>query len=659
MNDRLGSSGEGVGGPRLWLVSAGLVATFAVFVLRLFQLQIVEGALLNEQSERNSIRTLRLVAPRGDILDRDGRVLATTRPSFSLEVLPSELRRPERTFRALGQLLDQDPERLEARVGHPRGRARFQPVRLVSDLPFDELARVETHRYALPGVLTDVSPRRQYVDGDLFAHVLGTIGDIRADQLEEPEYQGYGPGDVIGQSGLEARLESRLRGQDGGRNVAVDVAGREVELLDQVEPVPGSPVRLTLDADLQRAAVQGFAAERPDEPERQGALVALDPRTGDVLALVSRPSFDPNAFAGGVDPVTWRALMHDEHKPLQDRAIAGQYPPGSTYKAIVAAAALEEGVASKATRVFCPGSFWFGGRRYGCWRKEGHGSVDVHAALVRSCDVFFYEMGTRIGIDRLAYYAKSFGLGRPTGIELSDEKGGLVPSSEWKRRRFGVPWYAGETVSAAIGQGYNLLTPLQLAVAYAAIANGGHVVKPRLVMPDLPPGATEEPTSFVSDVPVKPENLAIVRAGLMGVVEEPGGTGGRARVPGVNVAGKTGTAQVAGLQHFEGMDDSKIPLKFRDHAWFVAFAPAEHAEIVVAVLAEHAGHGGSAAAPIAQKVLARYFEKKAAREGLLEAESPPQQPAVAADGGTVSARPGSEPGAGSADLALGDAHARP
>lgn len=659
MNDRLGSGGDGVGGPRLWLAAAGIAAAFAVFGLRLFQLQIVEGALLSEQSERNSIRTLRLEAPRGDILDREGRVLATTRPAFSLDVLPSELRRPERTFRALGQLLDQDPERLEARLGHPRGRARFQPVRLASDLPFEALARVETHRYALPGVLTDVSPRREYGDGDLFAHVIGTIGEIRAEQLEKPEYEDYSAGDVIGQSGLEAVLESRLRGQDGGRNVAVDVAGREVELLDEVEPVAGSPVRLTLDVDLQRAAVEGFAAERPEDPEKLGALVALDPRTGDVLALVSRPSFDPNAFAGGVDTATWRGLMHDEQKPLQDRAIAGQYPPGSTYKAIVAAAALEEGVAGKTSRVFCPGSFWFGGRRYRCWRKEGHGSVDVHSALVRSCDVFFYEMGTRLGIDRLAYYAKAFGLGHPTGIELPEEKGGLVPSSEWKRRRFGVVWYPGETVSAAIGQGYNLLTPLQLAVAYAAIANGGHVVKPRLVMPDLPAGATEEPPAFASEVPVKPENLAIVRDGLTGVVEEPGGTGGRARIPGVRVAGKTGTAQVAGLAHFEGMDDSKIPLKFRDHAWFVAFAPADHAEIVVAVLAEHGGHGGSAAAPIAQKVMTRYFEKKAEREGLLQAGSPPRAPAVAADQGTIPARRAPATGTRTADLALEGAHARP
>jgi len=655
MNDRLAAAGEGVGGPRLWLAAAAIGAVFGVFALRLFQLQIVEGALLSEQSERNSIRTLRLEAPRGDILDREGRVLATTRPAFSLEVLPSELRRPERTFRALGQLLDEDPERLEARLGHPRGRARFQPVRLASDLPFEELARVETHRYALPGVLTDVSPRREYLDGDLFAHVLGTIGEIRAEQLEKPEYEGYSSGDVIGQSGLEAVLETRLRGEDGGRNVVVDVAGREVDLLDEVEPVAGSPVRLTLDLDLQRAAVEGFAPERPEDPEKLGALVALDPRTGDVLALVSRPSFDPNAFAGGVDTATWRGLMHDERKPLQDRAIAGQYPPGSTYKAIVAAAALEEGVTSKVSRVFCPGSFWFGGRRYGCWRKEGHGSVDVHAALVRSCDVYFYEMGTRLGIDRLAFYAKAFGLGHPTGIALPEEKGGLVPSSEWKKRRFGVPWYPGETVSAAIGQGYNLLTPLQLAVAYAAIANGGHLVKPRLVMPDLPPGVTEEPASFVSEVPVKPENLAIVRSGLMGVVEEPGGTGARGRVPGVQVAGKTGTAQVAGLQHFEGLDESKIPIKFRDHAWFVAFAPVENAEIVVAVLAEHGGHGGSAAAPIAQKVMARYFEKKAEREGLLQAGTQAPVPAAAADEGTVPARPEAR----TAHLESEAAHARP
>jgi len=612
LRERVAAGKEAALEGRLWVLGLVIFFVFAVFIGRLAQLQLVQGHELRTKSEQNSIRTVRLDAPRGAILDRDGRILASTRPAFDLEVMPSEVRKSDITYHALGQLLEADTSPLRERVERRRGRERFQPLLVQADLSYENLARVETHRYALPGVITEVRPRREYLGGDLAAHLMGTLGEVRADQLEKPEFQDYRQGEIIGQTGLEAALEPMLRGSAGGRNVIVDVAGREVERLDEVDPVPGSDVTLALDLDLQRAAAEAFKSDNPDEPDKLGALVALDPRNGDVLALVSRPGFDPNAFAGGVDAETWRALMKDENKPLQNRVVAGQYPPGSTYKAFMAAAGLESGLITPTSRVFCPGSFWYGNRSFRCWKKEGHGSVDLHTSLVRSCDVYYYQLGVRLGVDRIASFSKAFNLGRLTGIPLSDEKPGLVPSSDWKMRRFKTQWFSGETVSISIGQGYDLTTPLQLAVGYGAIANGGTLYQPRLVLKRRrrDGGFDETLPKITGTVPVKPENLALIRKALNGVVDEPGGTGSKARIPGVAVAGKTGTAQVVRLEHFDGVKESKIPTKYRDHAWFVSFAPAENAEIVVAVLAEHGGHGGSAAAPLAQKVLARYFQKK-------------------------------------------------
>ncbi|TFG92905.1 MAG: penicillin-binding protein 2, partial [Myxococcales bacterium] len=393
----------------------------------------------------------------------------------------------------------------------------------------------------------------------------------------------------------------------------------------------GGSVRLTLDLDLQQAAEEAFLPDVVGEPGKLGAAVALDARNGDVLALVSIPSFDPNPFSGGIDAATWRRLTGDEWRPLQDRAISGQYPPGSAYKPIVAAAILAEKAATPQERVFCPGSFTFGRRSYRCWKKEGHGSVDLREALKKSCDVYFYTMGLRLGIDRIAKVAEAFGLGRRTGIPLAQEKPGLVPTSSWKLRRFGEKWMAGETVSASIGQGFNLATPLQMAVAYAALANGGKVLTPRLVLASSKDGRmlespAPEPVGTVGTVGVSEADLARILDALAAVVEEPGGTGGRSRVPGVRVGGKTGTAQVVRLEHTKDLKDHEIPIRHRDHAWFVSFAPVESPEIVVSVLAEHGGHGGSAAAPIAQKIRARYFEKKRMAAGEELATSPAAAP---------------------------------
>jgi penicillin-binding protein 2 len=598
---------------RIRFVAVLVVLIFGGFIVRLFHLQVVEGEILRQRSQKNSVRHVELEAPRGEVLDREGRVIATWRPSRALRVIPNDLADRPRTFAALGQLIGEPGAELDARAGSSRGLARFRPVTLVEDLDWERLARVESHGYALRGIETFEQPRRFYPGGTLAAHLLGTLGEIHASQLEQERYAGYQQGEVIGQTGLEARYEVHLRGVVGRRDVVVDAAGREIEKLRERPPALGGRVVLALDRDLQEEAEAGFRDVPAGEPERMGAAVAIDVRTGDVLAMTSFPTYDPNVFSSRIDRDTWRALTEDEWKPLRNRAIQNHYPPGSTHKAIMAAAALQERVIDTNTRVYCPGYYYFGGRRFGCWKKEGHGSVNVIQALQRSCDVFFYTVGVQLGIDRIAKHASSLGLGDTTGIDLPGEAPGIVPSSEWKLRRFKEKWYPGETVSASIGQSYNLYTPLQLAVAYAAIANGGRVIKPRVVLrlEDRDGKTTDQFAPEVRETStVSPANLAIVREGMTAVVETAGGTGMRAKVPGVRVAGKTGTVQVVSLDRVRGLKELQIPVRFRDHAWFGAFAPADAPEIAVAVFVEHGLHGSSAAAPIAQRIMAKYFQKR-------------------------------------------------
>ncbi|MDP6980891.1 MAG: penicillin-binding protein 2 [Myxococcota bacterium] len=644
----MGGLGDGrlsPGGPhaaegRIGIIAVGIVVAFVIFAVRLFQLQIVEGADLRSRSEQNFVRTIRLEAPRGDIVDRDGRILATTRPAYRVQVIPNELRSGDTTFRALGQILDEAPQELATRVGKPRGRKRFQPVLLRGDLGYERFAQVESHRYALPGVVTHIGPRRDYAEGASAAHLLGTIGEIGTRQLALPRFSGYDAGEIVGQFGLEARLESHLRGKAGGRNMVVDVAGREIELLDEIKPVPGGRVVLTLDADLQRAAEEAFRSKDPEVSDHMGALVAIDPSNGEILALASLPAYDPNAFAGGIDSATWDGLISDPWKPLRNRAVSGEYPPGSTYKAVVAAAGLSEKEITREEEIFCPGHYRLGRRVYRCWKRGGHGNVNMDAALEGSCDVYFYDLGVRLGIDRIARYARGFGFGTFTKIDLAAEKRGLIPTMEWKRRAKGEEWIKGETVSAAIGQGYNLATPVQLAVAYGAIANGGRVMRPQLIKRfetwDKQVLSIESPEE-IRRVPVSREILEVVTEGLVAVVQGEEGTGGRARIRDIEVAGKSGTTQVVSLDLVKDMEPEEIPIRYRDHALFAAFAPAEAPEIAVVALVEHAGAGGgTVAAPIVQKVMARYFEKQREREageaqpapegGAEEGVSPPPPP---------------------------------
>ena len=607
-----------------WLFAV-VVAAFSIFALRLFQLQVIEGETNRLRSERNRIRTVRLEAPRGKILDREGRPIATTHAAFVLQAIPAEVRHPAVTWPVLAGLVGADAADLRERADRPRGRRRFQPVKLVAELSRNELARVEAYRYALPGITTDVRPQRFYVDGGLAPHLLGTLGEVREAQLATRAFADYRAGEIVGQSGIEALLEAHLRGRAGGRNVVVDVAGRVVEVLEEVEPRPGGNVVLSLDWDLQRVAREAFRRE-DGGPDRAGAVAALDPRNGDVLVLLSSPGYDPNDFVGGIDAATWRSLNEDHRRPLHDRVLSGQYPPGSVYKPIVAAAALEEGIAAPDTRVYCPGHWKLGRRTYRCWKRAGHGWVDLQRALVESCDVYFYEVGRKLGIDRLAYFARGFGLGRKPGIGLPQEKAGLIPTTAWKLARRGEPWIEGETISAAIGQGYDLVTPLQLAVATATLANGGSQLRPRIVLrrTDRDGRVLEETAPEVrGTAPVSRAHLEMVRDDLIGVVESPHGTGHAAAVPGLEVAGKTGTAQVVGLSHTEDLDDEEILESHRDHAWFVAWAPARAPEIAIAVLLEHGGHGGSAAAPVAGRLLRAWWAKRQARVEALVAPGGP------------------------------------
>ncbi len=619
--------------PRFVLAFTIVFVVFLLLFCRLFYLQIIQGESFRETAQKNSIRIRRVLAPRGVIYDRNGIVLVDSRPSFNLMMIPHEVPDRKRAIRAIARLLSRDEAELEAAVATARVKLGNRVFPIVSDMSRDELAVVESAKLDLPGFFVEVQPLRSYPHGTLAAHLLGYLGEINDRELRKKDFVGYQQGDFIGRYGAEKTYESLLRGRSGGKNVLVDVRGRELKVLNEIEPVPGNDLYLTIDYKVQRVAEEAMEG-------KDGALVALDPRNGDVLAMVSRPAPNPADFAGGVSRAIWRALMADKKHPLNNRAIQGTYAPGSTYKLFTAAAGIETGAIQPAQAAGCPGSYTLGNHTYRCWRKQGHGSVVLHKAIVQSCDTYFYKLGVKVGVNRLAYFARSFGLGAPSGIPLSGEKGGLVPTAEWKMKRFGHKWMLGETPSIAIGQGYDLLTPLQLAQAYAALGNGGTVYRPRILKKAVAQGerVIEETRPVIArKVAVSDEHLAILRKAFEGVVNEPGGTGGRSRLPGILVAGKTGTAQVV-KGAYRSEDEHRIPYEYRDNAWFVAYAPSERPEIAVSVVVEHGGHGGSAAAPVARQVLAAYFGIEEPPPGVLQAAAPGPVKRLSA-GAPAAARP--------------------
>ncbi|GIW42521.1 MAG: penicillin-binding protein 2 [Candidatus Binatia bacterium] len=593
---------------RLALFSRLLAVSFVLLLARLWMLQVVQGDRMRTLSDENRIRLLRIPAVRGEVRDRHGRVVAETRPSFDVVVVPEDAGDLPTAFAKLSRFVDTSGVELPALLARANGRPKFQEITVLRDLAWHQVVAVETRRLELPGVSLHITPLRYYPYGPILAHLLGYVGEVGREELLRDRH--YRMGDLVGKTGLEHVWEKELRGRNGGEQVEVDALGRRLRVLDRVDPTEGNRITLTIDLDLQRSAERALEG-------REGAVVAVDPRTGEILAMASRPAFDPNLFARGISSREWQRLVRDPLRPLQNRALQGVYPPASVFKVVMAIAALEEGVVTPSSRVFCGGGYRLGNRYFRCWKKGGHGSVDLHEALVQSCDVYFYQVGQRLGIEAIAKWARRLGFGEPTGVGLGSERGGLVPDAAWKKRRFGEPWYPGDTVSVSIGQGFLGVTPVQMALATAALATGT-LYRPYYVAEVRAPDGRlryEGRPERKAELGVSPRTLEAVRRALVDVVESPRGTGKKARVPGVTVAGKTGTAQVVRLRR-RSKSGEAVPRWQRDHAWFVAYAPAQDPEIALAVLVEHAGEGGgAAAAPVAREVLETYFGGKWKREG--------------------------------------------
>jgi penicillin-binding protein 2 len=589
-------------GQRRVLVIAGAFAlAWFVLVANLWYLQVLEGGRFLDASDKNRTRVRPVAAPRGILYDRHGIPLVDNRPAFTLSLIPRELDRdPAQREVVLGRvaaLLSIPFQDLVDAVARMAPES-FQPVRIRRGLTLEDVAKVEERRLELPGVVVEVEPQRAYPTSRFAAHLLGYVREASDEQLRQGRYR---RGDMIGQTGLERLLDEHLRGRDGGERIEVDVMGRPVRLIQQTEPLPGATVVTTVDRRVQEAAERAMDG-------KAGAVVVMDPRTGDVLAMVSTPAFEIDQFTGAIDRAAWQRVVQDPAHPLLNRVVQGQYPPASVFKVVVAAAGLQEAVLTPMDRVHCQGAFQLGTRTFRDWKKEGHGDVNLHQAMAHSCDVYFYQAGLRIGGATIARYAEAFGLGRRTGIDLAGERPGLIPHPRARKDRRPRPWLAGDTVNVSIGQGALLVTPLQMAGMMSAVANGGVLWKPRLVQRVERPGegvVWSDPGEVKGHVELSPMVWAFLRHSLWGVVNEHG-TGGAARIPGLDVAGKTGTAQT--------VSNSKAD-KGDDHAWFAAFAPVKSPEVVVVVLVERGGHGGAVAAPIARKILnAIFFEKVAAAE---------------------------------------------
>jgi penicillin-binding protein 2 len=548
-----------------------------------------------------------LPANRGMIKDRNGETLVSIRPAFNLYLTPEDIQDLDASLNILSERISLDRKKIKTKMAQTKS---FKEVLIKGDISREEVAFVEENNMSLAGIHIRAEPLRNYVFNDLASHTLGYLGEISKSRLESREDRTYRQGDFVGKSGLENIYESLLRGQKGYKEVEVDVSGRELKTLRKLPPESGNNLILTLDVRIQEELEKLMT--KTAEQNMNGSAIVMKVQTGEIIAITSKPSFDPNKFAAGISPINWDELRTDEWHPLQNRSIHGQYPPGSTYKIVTALAGLEEGVIKPDTSIYCPGHFKLGRGRYRCWKKSGHGAVDLHDALVQSCDVYFYTIGHRLGIDTIAKYAKRFGLGNRTHLGLSREKKGLIPTTLWKLLNKKEPWQLGETIIASIGQGYNLVTPIQQAIMIAAVANGGVLLKPYLVK-RIEGTEKHSPREFhpeiTGQIGMAPEHLEQVRRALRDVVNGARGTGKKSRLKNITVSGKTGTAQVVRMKsNVELEKEEVIPVKYRDHAWFVAFAPYEKPEVAVAIIVEHGGHGGATAGPIAGKIFKKYFK---------------------------------------------------
>ncbi|MBI2264869.1 MAG: penicillin-binding protein 2 [Armatimonadetes bacterium] len=589
---------------RILLLRLAIIAAFVVIAGRLFFLQIVNGAQFRLRAEENRIREIPIPAPRGDIYDRKGRVLVRNTPSFEVTLIPEELKRPGEVLPLVGALLSLSPDVIRKKIeAHTNPAA---PLKLRENLDFPTLARLCERLADLPGVHLDVRPIRKYPYGRMACHALGYVGEISEEQLKKLRSRGYKMGDLMGKEGVEKEYDELLRGKEGGLRLEVNAQGRVVKVLGERNPIAGRALYLTLDNEVQRAAETALESTlqelaKNNGSKTPGAVVALDPRTGEVLAMVSRPGYFPSLFAGGISVRDYRSLMTHPFYPLYNRAITGAYPCGSTFKLVTGTAALQSKIVSGNSSLYCSGVFMGVGVPFHCFVTSGHGTIGFVEAVGQSCDVFFYTCGYRLGIKRLYYYASQYGLGQPTGIDMPGESGGLLPGEAWKKEVLHDQWYEGETVNLSIGQGYLQVTPLQLGVVGSVVATSGSFYRPHLFKKAISPeGKVVRAYSpvFVRKVPISARNFAFMRQGMRAAVTH--GTSTAANIPQVEVAGKTGTA--------ENMPSAENPAG-RNHAWFVCMAPYKKPEIVVAVCLEQSGgFGGQWAAPIARKVLEAYFQ---------------------------------------------------
>src|SRR6202048_4857674 len=584
---------------RLTAVQYIILVIFLVLAYGLWRLQVVQSEFYAALAEKNKTREVPILAPRGKILDRDGRIIVDNYPSFTALLLRDSTRDLSADADLIAQGLHLDPKELRERLRKFAGTPQYQPIYLKEDITQDELAFIEAHRNELPELDTIVAHRRVYGRNGFMAHLVGYVGEVSEQMLNQARWELYNPGDVVGKSGVELQYNQVLMGKNGSRQVLVNSKGKEVGELDQKPAVPGHNLKLTLDIDLQIAAEEAMG-------DKNGAMIAMDPRTGEILAMVSRPTFDPNDFAVRVSRDEWSKLVTDPDKPLLNKAIQAQLAPGSTFKIIMSVAGWQEGIA-QTLNVHCNGGATFYGRRFGCWVKTGHGAVDLPKAIYQSCDVFFYTLAEKLGIDRIAKYATAFGLGQKTGIDLPNEVSGVMPSEEWKIRNFKQKWFAGETISVGIGQGAVAITPVQLMRAVGAISMDGRLVVPHVINPtNLPPGFVET-THYteVKEIPFEPAGWNMI-TDAMGRVLLPEGTAPSAPIPGIDIAGNTRSAQIVSLalraQHQNNED-------FAQNGWFVGFTPRRNPDIIVCVLFEGGEHG-RLAARLATQVIKAYVDKQ-------------------------------------------------
>lgn len=587
---------------RLVLLAGFVLLLFGLLFLRFFYLQVVQHRHYSTLAEANRISVLPIAPHRGVIVDRNGVLLAHNYSAYTLEITPSRAGDLEATIDGLAEIVEITPRDRRRFRKLLEESKRFESLPIRTRLSDEEIARFAVHRYRFPGVEAKARLFRQYPQGEMFSHVVGHIGRINQREIEQLEDAGrlanYRGSDYIGKTGLEQSYEAALHGTTGIEEVEVDSGGRAVRVLSRTPPVPGNNLVLNLDAQLQEVAYQAFG-------DRRGALVAIDPRNGGVLALVSKPGFDPNLFVDGIDPQSWSELNGSPDKPLLNRAAAGTYPPGSTFKPFMALAALFYGKRPPQQVISDPGYFVFGGHRFRDGRPVPLGAVDMHRSIVVSSDVYYYTLANELGIDPIARFMALFGFGSRTGIDIGGESAGVLPSTEWKLRRFKQKWYAGETISVGIGQGYNSYTPLQLASATATLANDGVMYRPHIVnyVEDIRSGGkTPVESAPLRDLNLKPEHLKVVKDAMVDVNKE--GTSARifADAPYI-AAGKTGTAQVIAIKQGEKYVESRVAERHRDHSLFIAYAPADNPTIALAVIAENSGFGARAAAPIARQVL--------------------------------------------------------